>query len=385
VKELILLFTRLGFTAFGGPAAHIGMMQDEVVEKRSWMSRQHFLDLVGATNLIPGPNSTEMVMHIGFERAGWRGMFAAGSSFILPAALTTGLLGWFYVRYGDLPKLEPYLAGIQAAVLAIILAAVWRLALKAVKGWRLLVIGGVALAAVLLGYDPVLVLFACGVLGALWLRFSGEGAVAGVALLPIASQGSIAAGAGASVGGAAGAAATGSVSLVKLGLLFLKIGAILYGSGYVLIAFLQRSVVEQYGWITNQQLLDVVALGQLTPGPVLATATVIGYMTAGLLGAVVATVGIFLPSFLFVSLLNPVIPRLRRSPWAAAFLDAVNVTAVGLMAAVLVDLGRGALEDWLGRVIFAVAAIAILRFKVATAWIVLGAAVAGGIAQQAGG
>jgi chromate transporter len=378
LKELILLFTRLGFTAFGGPAAHVGMMQDEVVERRGWLSRQHFLDLVGATNLIPGPNSTEMVLHIGFERGRWLGMLAAGASFILPAALTTGLLGWFYVRYGTLPAAEPYLRGIQAAVLAIILTAVWRLALKAVKGWRLLVIGAVALGAVMYGVDPVPVLFACGVLGAIWLRFTSlpRGAAASIALLPLAQS-------SAAAPAATAAAAGGSVSLTKLGLLFLQIGAILYGSGYVLIAFLQKSVVEQYGWITNEQLLDVVALGQLTPGPVLATATVIGYMTAGVAGAVVATVGIFLPSFVFVSLLNPVVPRLRKSPWAAAFLDAVNVTAVGLMAAVLLQLGQGTFTDWLSRTIFAVALIALLRFKVASPWIVLAAAIVGGLGQMA--
>lgn len=378
MKELVLLFTRLGFTAFGGPAAHVGMMQDEVVERRGWMTRQHFLDLVGATNLIPGPNSTEMVLHIGYERAGWRGMLVAGASFILPAALTTGLLGWLYVAYGAMPEVEPYLVGIQAAVLAIILTAVWRLALKAVKGWRLLVLGVAALAAVTFGVDPVLVLLVGGVLGAIWLRLSDlpKGTAAGLALLPLLPLASTSA---ATATGAAG----GSVSLVKLGLLFLKIGAILYGSGYVLIAFLQKSVVEQYGWITSEQLLDVVALGQLTPGPVLATATVIGYMTAGVAGAVVATVAIFLPSFVFVSLLNPIIPKLRRSAWASAFLDAVNVTAVGLMAAVLLQLGEGTFIGWLPRLIFAASLIALLRFRVGTPWIVLGAALAGGVGRLA--
>lgn len=379
MKELILLFVRLGFTAFGGPAAHIGMMEDEVVRRRAWMSRQRFLDLIGATNLIPGPNSTEMALHVGFDRIGWRGMLAAGAAFILPAALTTGALGWLYVEYGSLPRAEPYLEGIQAAVLAIILTAVWRLGKKSVKSWRLLLIGAAAASAVLYGWNPILVLFSGGLLGAVWLRLTApRGTAASLWLLPLAPASILST---PSIAAAAAAPTAASVPLGSLGLLFLKIGAVLYGSGYVLIAFLQKSVVEQHGWLSEGQLLDVVALGQLTPGPVLATATVIGYMTAGLAGAVVATVAIFLPSFVFVSILNPLIPRLRESAWLSAFLDAVNVAAVGLMAAVLVELGRGALADWLPRLILALALIAILRFRVGTPWVVLGAAALGGFGQ----
>ncbi len=375
MKELVLLFARLGFTAFGGPAAHIAMMEDEVVKRRGWMSRQRFLDLVGATNLIPGPNSAEMALHIGYDRAGWRGMLGAGAAFILPAALTTGALGWLYVKYGSLPRVEPYLVGIEAAVLAIILNAVWRLGRKSVKSWRLLLLGAVAASSVLYGWHPIAVLFGAGLLGALWLgaSASGGGRVASLLLLPLATP---------TIGvAAASAPAAGPVALTTLGLLFLEIGAVLYGSGYVLIAFLEKSVVEEHGWLTQGQLLDVVALGQLTPGPVLATATVIGYMTAGVAGAVVATVAIFLPAFVFVAILNPLIPRLRESAWLSAFLDSINVAAVGLMAAVLVELGGGALGDWLPRLVFALALIAILKFRVGSPWVVLAAAAMGALGR----
>lgn len=377
MRELLLLFVRLGFTAFGGPAAHIAMMEDEVVKRRGWLSRQRFLDLIGATNLIPGPNSTEMALHVGFDRAGWRGMLVAGAGFILPAALTTGILGWFYVRYGSLPQAAPFLEGIEAAVLAIILTAVWRLGRKAVKSWRLLLVGLAAASSVLYGWNPIAVLFGAGIVGAVWLRLTMPrgGTAASLLLLPLASTPSVA---------AAATPAAAPVALGTLGLIFLKIGAVLYGSGYVLIAFLQDEVVDRHGWLTEGQLLDVVALGQLTPGPVLATATVIGYMTAGLAGAVVATTAIFLPSFVFVSILNPLIPRLRKSAWMSAFLDAVNVAAIGLMAAVLIELGRGALDDWPPRLILALALIAILRFKVATPWVVLAAAVLGALGHYLG-
>lgn len=380
MRELILLFLRLGFTAFGGPAAHIGMMEDEVVKHRRWMGRQRFLDLIGATNLIPGPNSTEMALHVGFDRAGWRGMCAAGLAFILPAALTTGALGWFYVEYGSLPHAEPFLEGVQAAVLAIILTAVWRLGRKSVKSWHLLVIGLAATSSVLYGWNPIAVLFAGGVLGAIWLRLTTPraGSATGLWLLPLASSATLST---PTITAATATPAAAPVALGSLGLLFLKIGAVLYGSGYVLIAFLQESVVEDLGWLSREQLLDVVALGQLTPGPVLATATVIGYMTAGLAGAAVATLAIFAPSFVFVSILNPLIPRLRQSPWLSAFLDAVNVAAVGLMAAVLIELGRGGLDDWLPRLIFALALIAILRFRIGTPWVVLGAAGLGALGR----
>ncbi len=371
--ELAALFLKLGFVAFGGPAAHIAMMEDEVVARRRWMSRQHFLDLVGATNLIPGPNSTEMTMHVGYERRGWAGLLTAGASFILPAALMTGTLAWLYLRYGTMPQVMPFLAGIKPAILAIILAAVWRLGRTAVKDWRLAVIGVGVAGLVLGGVDEVLMLLAGGVVGAVWMRWSGPAARAAGLGLPLLVVPSISAGAP-----AAGAAAVGA-PLWKVGLLFLKIGAILYGSGYVLVAFLEGDVVRDYGWLSQEVLLDAIAIGQLTPGPVLTTATVVGFLVAGLPGAVVATVAIFLPSFVFVWILNPLIPRLRASPWTAAFLDAVNVTAVGLMAAVLVTLGAASLTGWAAWTIALLAAGAVLFLRLGTPWVVLAAALLGAL------
>lgn len=367
LRELAVLFFRLGVTAFGGPAAHIGMMEDEVVTRRGWLSRQHFLDLVGATSLIPGPNSTEMTMHIGYERAGWRGLAVAGSLFILPAAVLTGILAWLYVQYGSLPTVEPLLVGIKPAVIAIIATAVYRLGLKAVKNWQLALIGLGVLAAAFLGVDEVVALLVGGVLGALLLRaLAGSAALLLLPLLP--------GGKGRFLMQVEGETA---VSLWSLGAFFLKIGAILYGSGYVLVAYLEGGLVDQLGWLTQAQLLDAIAIGQFTPGPVLTTATFVGFIIAGVPGAIVATVGIFLPSFLFVLLLNPLIPKMRQSVWLSAFLDAVNVAAVGLMVAVLINLGRQTLTNWQGVIIALLALVASVRFKVNSAWIVLGGAVLG--------
>lgn len=375
--DLARLFLRLGVTAFGGPAAHVAMMEDEVVERRGWLSHQHFLDLVGATNLIPGPNSTEMTMHIGYERAGWCGLFVSGVAFISPAVLLTGILAWLYVQFGALPQVAPFLAGIKPAVLAIILSAVWKLGQKAVKGWRFVVIGLVVLAAALLGVDVTLALLVGGVGGALWLYLAGvvqvdgdgKGKGTAVFLLPTLTK-KIA-------WGTAVAAVAADVSLWRLGLVFLKIGAVLYGSGYVLVAFLERDLVNRLGWLTQVQLLDAIAIGQFTPGPVLSTATFIGYIIAGVPGAAVATLGIFLPSFLFVLGLNPLIPRLRRMAATAAFLDAVNVAAVALMAAVTIDLGRETLVNWQAWVIAGLAALLAFRFKLNSTWLVVGGALLG--------
>lgn len=366
LRELAILFFRLGLTAFGGPAAHIGMMEDEVVTRRGWLSRQHFLDLVGATSLIPGPNSTEMTMHIGYERAGWRGLAVAGTLFILPAAVLTGILAWLYGTFGTLPAVEPLLVGIKPAVIGIIVTAVYRLIPKAVKNWQTAVVGVGVLTAALLGVDEVVALLVGGVLGALLLR-----AVIGSAallLLPLPGNG---------LRFFVQAEGETAVSLWSLGLFFLKIGAILYGSGYVLIAYLEGGLVNQLGWLTQAELLDAIAIGQFTPGPVLTTATFVGYLIAGVPGAIVATLGIFLPSFLFVLLLNPLIPKMRQSAWLAAFLDAVNVAAVGLMVAVLISLGRQTFTSWQGIVIALLALVASIYFKVNSAWIVLGGAVLG--------
>jgi chromate transporter len=375
--ELARLFLKLGCVAFGGPAAHIAMYEDEVVRRRGWMSAEHFLDLVGATNLIPGPNSTEMTMHVGYERAGWAGLVVAGSCFVLPAALITGVLAWLYVQFGTLPAAAPFLDGIKPAVLAIILGAVWRLGRKAVKSWRVLAVGVAVLVAVLAGANEVIALLVGGVVGMFWLRLGGgrgsEGA--NVLAVPIGAPFTKLAGLGTLSAGLGAAAA--SVPLWKLALFFLKVGAILYGSGYVLIAFLHGDLVAGYGWLTDQQLLDAVAIGQFTPGPVLSTATFIGYVIAGAPGAVVATVAIFLPSFFFVLILNPLIPRLRSWPWTAAFLDSINVSALALMVAVTLELGMVVLTAWPAWVIAVLAAVLTLRFRVNAAWVVVGAAVAG--------
>jgi chromate transporter len=378
--ELARLFLKLGVIGFGGPAAHIAMLEDEVVRRRRWLDRQHFLDLIGATNLIPGPNSTEMAMHVGFERAGWLGLATSGACFILPAVAITGGFAWLYVTYGALPQVEPFLWGIAPAVLAVILGALWKLGRQALQGWRLAALGAVATAAVLAGADEIATLFAAGLLGMLWLRLAArrgeDEAASSPGFVPLLLSG-LRRSAGAAVATAAGAGAAGAVPLGALFLFFLKVGAVLYGSGYVLVAFLEGGLVRRYGWLSEGQLLDAVALGQLTPGPVLSTATFIGYVLAGAPGAAVATIGIFLPSFLFVLALNPLVPKLRRSVWMAAFLDAVNVAAVGLMAAVTVKLGAAALTSWPAWLIAGLAAATALRFRVNAAWLVLAGALLG--------
>ena len=367
--ELTQLFLKLGIIGFGGPATHIAMMEDEVVTRRNWMSRDHFLDIVGATNLIPGPNSTEMTMHVGYHRAGWPGLIVAGSCFILPAVLITAALAWGYVQFGSLPQVAPFLIGIKPAILVIILGAVWKLGQKALKGWRLAVIGIGVLAAVFLGVNEVIALLGGGLIGMLWLRLSERWlGQAAALLLPIPGL----------RGGLADHLQAGQPpNLWELFLFFLRIGSILYGSGYVLVALLEGGLVHDLGWLTQQQLLDAIAIGQFTPGPVLSTATFIGYLILGLPGAIVATAGIFLPSFIFVGLLNPIIPRLRQLSWTAAFLDAVNISAVALILAVLINLGRTTLTAWPAWVIAILATVATFRFKLSSAWVVLGGAVLG--------
>ena len=379
--ELAKLFFSLGIVGFGGPAAHIAMMDEEVVQKRGWLSRQHFLDLIGATSLIPGPNSTEMTMHVGFARAGWLGLFVAGVSFILPAAGLTLGLAWLYVQYGTLPDVAPALAGIQAAVLAIILGALWKLGKKAITSVPLGAVAGAASAALAVGWGEIPVLFVATLVGGLvvWAvrtdrrtppppdapTSSGASEPAGSSVVGPAASALL-------VTAPLGAAAP---SLWTLGLFFLKVGAILYGSGYVLIAFLEGGVVDEHGWLTSQQLLDAVALGQLTPGPVLTTATAVGYFVAGVPGAVVATLGIFLPSFVFAGVLHPVVPRLRDAAWSAALLDAVNAVAVALMAVVTVRLALVTLASPALWALFGLAAVWVLWKKPSVFWVVgLGAA-----------
>lgn len=366
VFHLAKLFIRLGFTAFGGPAAHIAMMHDEVVVRRKWLSDQHFLDMVGAVNLIPGPNSTEMAIHVGQERAGWRGMLVAGLCFILPAALIVLALAWAYVEYGDTPQATALLYGVTPVIIAIVLQALIRLAQTAVRGLLLAMAGVVTFLLYLYGINELLLLFGMGALVAV-ITIARRGQTGQASLLPLLSLGGLTAAVQEAV----------SVSLTQLFLVFLKVGALLYGSGYVLLAFLRNDLVVQLGWLSDQQLLDAVAVGQFTPGPVFTTATFIGYVVAGVPGAVAATVGIFLPSFIFVALLGRLVPAMRRSPWTAALLDGVNVSALGLMAGVTWQLGAAAIVDWLTALLAIGAIIALLRFQLNSAWLVLIGAIVG--------
>lgn len=361
IQELAWLFLRLGLTAFGGPAAHVGVMEDEVVRRRRWLTHQEFLDLLGATNLIPGPNSTEMAIHIGHRRAGWPGLLVAGTCFIVPAALITLALAWAYVRYGQRPEALALMYGVKPVMIGIVAQALWFLGRAAVRTWSLGALALVAAAASAVGVHEIAVLLAAGVVSVIVGRAWQGGGCHAWALL---------AGATAPVAAAAGAGAL-PFSLAALFLFFLKVGAILFGSGYVLLAFLQEDLVDRWGWLTSAQLLDAVALGQVTPGPVSSTATFIGYVLAGVPGAVAATVGIFLPAFVFVALSGPLVPRLRRSPLTARFLDGVNAGALALMAVVTVTLGRAAVVDVISAMLAIGSVIALLRFRTNSTWLVL--------------
>ena len=390
VAEVVKLCGKLGIIGYGGPASHIAMLEDEAVARRKWLSREHFLDLVGATNLIPGPNSTEMMIHIGYQRAGWPGLIAAGISFVLPAVILSTLIAWIYVEFGTLPAVQPFLAGVKPAVLAVILGALWRLGTTASKPKEaahtriaLATVGIAVAAAVYLGAPVIWSLIAGGLLGMLALRAIAGWSGAAPALLALPDSGYEFPWAGQSPASALKwaaliAAATAPVlTLGALGLFFLKVGSVLYGSGYVLVAFLEGDLVHEYGWLTQQQLLDAIAIGQFTPGPVLSTAAFIGYVLYGIPGAAVSAAAIFAPSFVFVAILNPIVPRLRRSAWMGAFLDAVNVSAVGLMAAVLVRLTGDIITAWPAAVIALIAAAAVLRWRVTSAWVVIGGALLG--------
>jgi chromate transporter len=361
LKEIAILFFKLGSISFGGPAAHIAMMEDEVVKKRKWMTQEHFLDLVGATNLIPGPNSTEMTMHCGHERAGWKGLFVAGFCFIFPAVIITSIFAWLYQQYGQLPKVEPFIYGIKPAVIAIIIMAAFRLGKKAVKTTELAILGILTLIACLLGLNEIIALFGCGLLGLIiyFFKWNKDNLHSFIPFILYQVADPV------------------KVDTFKIFMTFLKIGAILYGSGYVLFAFLDSELVAN-GWLTRQALIDAVAIGQMTPGPVLSTATFIGWQMNGLTGAIVATIGIFLPSFLFVLLLNPLIPKMRKSSIIGAILDAVNVAAVALIIAVCVNMAKDTLTDWRTLVIAVVSIIIVFVFKkLNSAFIVLGGALLG--------
>ncbi|MFT4758788.1 MAG: chromate transporter [Paraglaciecola sp.] len=359
LKEIAQLFFKLGSIGFGGPAAHIAMMEEEVVNKRKWMTQQHFLDLIGATNLIPGPNSTEMTMHCGHERAGWKGLIVAGVCFVFPAVVLTMIFAWVYQKYGQLPTVAPFIYGIKPAVIAIILGAVYRLGKRALKNVELGILGALTLIACLLGIHEIMALFACGLVG-LMLHFIRQSKNKLNSFTPLIFLQIIT-----------------SASTFNVFWTFLKVGAVLYGSGYVLFAYLDAELVNT-GLMTRQELIDAIAVGQFTPGPVLTTATFIGWQLNGFWGALAATVGIFVPSFLFVALLNPLIPKMRKSKSIAAFLDAVNIAAVAVIIAVCIEMGKETLTDWRTILIAAASLVMVFGFKkVNSAFVVIGGAVLG--------
>jgi chromate transporter len=364
LKEIAKLFLKLGTTAFGGPAAHIAMMRQEVVIKKKWLTEQHFLDLIGATNLIPGPNSTEMAIHIGQERGGWKGLLIAGFCFIMPAVLITGVLAWLYKLYGQLPQVQPFVYGIKPAIIAVIVTAIYPLAKKSLQTLELYIIGAVALVVSFLGCSEILVLFGAGfiAMGLAVLRQRKSQSTFSLLPLPVLQI--------------AGQGLTGSLN-IRLFLSFLKIGAILYGSGYVLFAFLDAELVTK-GLLSRQQLIDAIAVGQFTPGPVFSSVTFIGYQINGFWGAVLSTIGIFLPSFIFVALLNPLVKKMRGSKLFAAFLNAVNVASIALIIMVCYQMGKDSINDWRTVFIAMISIAILLKFRtINSAFVVLGGSAAG--------
>lgn len=362
LSEIAWLFLRLGTTAFGGPAAHIAMMEEEIVRKRKWVTPEKFLDLLGASNLIPGPNSTELAIHIGYERGGWSGLIVAGVCFIVPAVAIVLVIAWAYVEYGRLPVAESMLYAVKPVVVAVVMVALWQLATTALKNKLLAVTGAVTLVLCFVGFNEIFLLFAAGVFIAIAGRLSRRGlkpTAASFVLPALFIQNT--------------AAATVPVTTAGIFLTFLKIGSVLFGSGYVLLAFLRADLVERFGWITNQQLIDAVAVGQITPGPVFTTATFIGYVVYGIPGAIAATVGIFLPAFFFVAVSAWLIPRLRRSLTMGAFLNGVNVASLALMAYVTIEIARTSFVDPLSIIIFATSLVLIAWVKINSGWIITAA------------
>lgn len=374
LRELAALFLRLGFTAFGGPAAHVALLHDEVVRRRSWVSEQHFLDLVGATNLVPGPNSTELAIHLGYQRARWRGLLVAGCCFIAPAALMVGVLAWAYLRYGQTPVVVDLLGGVTPVVVAIIAYALAGLARTAIKTVATGLIAAAALCAYLFGLSELLLLAAGGAAGvAVWSwPASPPGGGRGRAVAPwwLGVPALKAAGGPLLVD-------PGWAQLTRLFLTMLKIGSVLFGSGYVLLAFLRGDFVDRLGWLTDQQLLDAVAIGQLTPGPLFTTATFVGYLVAGVPGAVLATIGIFLPAFVFARFLGALVRWIRARGWAGAALDGINATALALMAGVAIQLGRAALADPISIGLALISFVVLWRWRLNSAWLIAAGALVG--------
>lgn len=359
-SEVLAYFFRLGCIAFGGPAAHVALMRRELVVQRAWLTDQQFVDMLGAANLIPGPNSTEMTMHIGYHRARWGGLWLGGAGFILPAVVIVLAFAWAYVRYGDTPAGEGILGGVGPVVLAIIIQAIWGLRRAALKSPVTIAVAAGVLAAVLLGLNEIVALFAGAGAVLLWELGCKARHWRWVAL-PLASPVPL-------------LAQTSDVSAPTAGgifLVFLKVGAVLYGSGYVLVSFLQSELVDSRGWLTKQELLDAISVGQFTPGPLFSSATFAGYVMGGWDGALAATAGIFLPSFLFVMVTAPFVTRLRQMWWTAAFLDGANAAALALMALATISLGRESLDNPFSLVLFAVAAVVLVRWSPNSAWLVL--------------
>jgi chromate transporter len=359
LKQIARSFLRLGTIAFGGPAAHIAMMDEEFVRRRRWVSRADFLDMLGASNLVPGPSSTEMAIHIGHQRAGWRGLVIAGTCFILPAMLIVMVCAWAYAKFGSLPQVQSIMYGVKPVIIAVVLQAVWGLARGAMKNVFLAAIGVLATAAALAGGNVLAILLAAGAVAVLggWLRERSAASPGALAIKPLMTAG-------------VALTATAPIGLSALFLIFLKFGAVIFGSGYLLLAFLQADLVTRRHWLTQAQLLDAVAVGQVTPGPVFTTATFIGYLLGGIWGALVATVGIFLPAFFFVAVSRPLIPRIRGSKIAGAFLDGVNAGAVALMIAVSLQLGRAAVTDILTGAIALLSAVILIRVRINSAWLI---------------
>jgi chromate transporter len=360
--EVFLACLKLGFTAFGGPAAHIGMFRDEFVRRRKWLTDEVFLDLLGATNLIPGPNSTEMTIQIGYLHGGWAGLIAGGLGFTLPAMLIVLAFAWAYVEFGSLPQAAWLLYGIKPVTIAIILQALWVLGGKAIQEKAALAVAAASVALYFLDVNEVLLLFGGGFAFMLIKNRTRLHRMNPAFFIPLSA-----------IPGAAPA----SFSLSTLFLTFLKIGSILYGSGYVLVAFLRADFVERLGWLTENQLIDAIAIGQITPGPLFTSATFIGYLLGGIPAALMATLGIFLPSYFFVIISNPILPKLRQSPWVAGLLDGVIIASLGLMAAVTVQLGRAALVDLPTVIIFALSAFLLFRYKASPTWLILAGATLG--------
>ena len=383
ILQLFLQFLKIGSVAFGGPAAHAGLMEQELVSRKKWLTHQLFLDFLGAVNLIPGPNSTQMTMLVGYKLRGFAGMLATGFGFIIPAALITGILAWLYVTYGQIPAVEGLFFGLKPAVIAVIAGAIFKLGKKALKGLWLGVLGAVTLAATLVGLNEITAILGAGALGmavfTAWRHFPGRrntdrsdipGNSGLKSLAPFILLN-------------AGVTVAAQYSILKLFWVFFKIGALLFGTGYVLVAYMDGELVEKLGWLTREQLLDAIAIGQFTPGPILSAATFVGYLLDGVPGAIVATSGIFLPSFAFILVLYPIIPRLRRSPYTAAFLDSVNMAAVAVMLSVTILMTVEMGSDWRAAAILAAALGVVVGLKrVSSVWVILGGSLIGLILQH---